>query len=31
MHNTLVFVSESFIPTVPAVAKEFHSTGEIIK
>ncbi|EPS98322.1 hypothetical protein FOMPIDRAFT_147992 [Fomitopsis schrenkii] len=25
-----LFVSESFIPTVPAVAKEFHSTGEII-
>ncbi|KZT74125.1 MFS general substrate transporter [Daedalea quercina L-15889] len=25
-----LFVSESFVPTVPAVAKEFDSTGEII-
>ncbi|TFY62814.1 hypothetical protein EVJ58_g3619 [Rhodofomes roseus] len=25
-----LFVSESFVPTVPAVAKEFNSTGEII-
>lgn len=31
IHGISVFVSESFIPTVPAVAEEFHSTGEVIK